>query len=147
MLLTAVVLNACQHAGDVTFPRRMNILVVHEMPTVEQTGEAVAKAFNEEFADTTRYRLRYSFGSYASYIRVNQHSYYSSQASRINSRFNAEQQQGFIPDVVVLLDDLIAQAGADSDHPWMKQKPVVCLNIMYPEWEGRLAQHKNFVVM
>lgn len=147
MLLTAVVLNACQHAGDVTFPRRMNILVVHEMPTVEQAGEAVAKAFNEEFADTTRYRLRYSFGSYASYIRVNQHSYYSSQASRINSRFNAEQQQGFIPDVVVLLDDLIAQAGADSDHPWMKQKPVVCLNIMYPEWEGRLAQHKNFVVM
>ena len=147
MLLTAVVLNACQHTGDVTFPRRMNILVVHEMPTVEQTGEAVAKAFNEEFADTTRYRLRYLFGSYASYIRVNQHSYYSSQASRLNSRFNAEQQQGFIPDVVVLLDDLIAQAGADSDHPWMKQKPVVCLNIMYPEWEGRLAQHKNFVVM
>lgn len=147
MLLTAVVLNACQHAGDVTFPRRMNILVVHEMPTVEQTGEAVAKAFNEEFADTTRYRLRYSFGSYASYIRVNQHSYYSSQASRLNARLNEEQHRGFIPDVVVLLDDLIAQAGADSDHPWMKQKPVVCLNIMYPEWEGRLAQHKNFVVM
>ena len=147
VVLTAVVFNACHHNSDVTFPHRMNILVVHEMPTIEQTGEAVAKAFSEEFADTTRYKLRFSFGSYGSYVRVNKALYYDSQASRLNARFKEEEKRGFIPDVIVLLDDIMAQSGADCVHPWMKQKPVVCLNVMYPEWEGRLAQHKNFVVM
>lgn len=147
MLLAAVALNACRHTDEETLPRRMNILVAHEMPAIEQSGEVVAKAFNKEFSDTTRYRIKCTFASIGSYVRVNKKSYYDSQASRLKARFNEEERLGFIPDVVILLDDIMAQSGADCNHPWMSEKPVLCMNVMYPEWQDRLAQHKNFVVM
>ena len=147
MLLAAVALNACRHTDEETLPRRMNILVVHEMPVIDQTAATLARDFNAEFADTTRYRLRFASASDAAYVRVNQPSYYASQASRIKARLNEAANKGFNPDLIILFGDLMAQSGADCNHQWLSEKPVLCMNVMYPEWQDRLAQHKNFVVM
>lgn len=149
LLLAIVIVGACQpQSGSDSSATRKKILVVHEMHAAEQEGKSLAKAFREELSDTARYELEFCYGAYAAFERAHHKVYYDTQKDRILSRFGAYEKVGYEPDLVILLDDLMAQSAIDcSDHPWLSQKPVLCLNVMYPEWRGRLEKMSNFVVM
>lgn len=123
------------------------VYVVYEMSYRDQEADSIIKAFTEEFSDTSRYNLIFMNGAAAAYDRLFLKKPYVSQASFLRRRFSNRDICKKDPDLVILLDDLMAQTGVDLDHPYLRDNPVLCLNVMYPEWKGRLASMKNFAVM
>ena len=121
-----------------------NILIIQDMDFREQASAIIHKAFEKEFGGHSRYNITYARGGRAPFDRVNIKVPFLSQSTRILESLVQIQQK---PDLIILLGDIMAHSGASCDHPWMREVPVLCLDVIYPEWEGRLAAHKNFVVM
>ena len=126
---------------------RKTIYVVFEVSHRDQEAKSIIKSFSEEFADTSRYNMIFFNGGASAYDRLSLHKHYVSQARFLGRRLNDKGICKTPPDLVILLDDLMAQAGVDLDHPYLRENPVLCLNVMYPEWKDSLASMKNFAVM
>lgn len=130
-----------EHSAD----EPKNILVIHEMPFLEQTSARLHKALNAEFSDSECYSITFCVGSDAAYERMLRDLYFDDQTDFILRQLQKVKTE---PDLVIVFGDLIAQTVAGMDHPWFTEKPVLCLNIKYPEWQdGRLEKRKNFTAM
>ena len=145
VLVTALASCASCKRGESYQGPRKNILVIHEMPFLEQTSARLHKALNAEFSDSECYSITFCVGSDAAYERMLRDLYFDDQTDFILRQLQKVKTE---PDLVIVFGDLIAQTVAGMDHPWFTEKPVLCLNIKYPEWQdGRLEKRKNFTAM
>ena len=145
VLVTALASCASCKRGESYQGPRKNILVIHEMPFLEQTSARLHSVMQKEFGDTSKYSLRYMVGSDAAYIRMMKSRYFDDQSAFILHELRKVKTE---PDLIIVFGDLIAQTVAGMEHPWFREKPVLCLNVKYPEWQNnRLRQRKNFAGM
>lgn len=143
LLLALLVLSTCRKEQEYSGPRK-HILVLFDFPVNEQTAIVAQRAFEEEFGDTLHYWLNFRSGVANPYDRVQFNRYFEDQSGAFVRRFNAMTNR---PDLIVLTGDLTAQTGVLCDHPWLREIPVICAHVTYPEWKGRLARRRNFVVL
>lgn len=143
LLLALLVLSTCRKEQEYSGPRK-HILVLFDFPLTDQTAIVVQRAFEEEFGDTLHYWLNFRPGVDAPYDRLQFNKYFEDQSGAFVRQFNAMTNR---PDLIVLMGDLTAQTGVLCDHPWLREIPVICAHVTYPEWKGRLARRRNFVVL
>lgn len=143
VLTLAFTLAACsRQRTDRVEPK--NILIIQEMDFREQSSIIIHEAFKKEFGGHSRYNITYARGGRSTYMRVHiKVPFHDLSTHIIESLVQIKQK----PDLIILLSDIMAHSGASCDHPWMKEVPVLCLDVIYPEWEGRLASRPNFAVM
>ena len=107
-----------------------NILIIQDMDFREQASAIIHEAFEKEFGGHSRYNITYARGGRAPFDRVNIKVPFLSQSTRILESLVQIQQK---PDLIILLGDIMAHSGASCDHPWMREVPVLCLDVIYPE--------------
>ena len=123
---------------------RKRILLMGDMPLTEQPAIVFSAAFNAEFPED-EYELLFHSGTTAAYDRVERPSYFDDMDEFMRKQFG--RHVGMRPDLIILMGDMVAHSAAMSSHPWYDEVPVLCMDVMYPEWGGALQKRKNFVVM
>ena len=143
LLLTLSSMWSCKKEEAVAEGDRPVILFFSEFHRHEQTGMTFDKAMMDEF-DESKYEVLTWSPARESFQRIYAPCYIEFQFDMFTQFIPRVQKE---PDIVVLVGDLMAQTAARYDHPWFREKPVLCIDILYPEWSGELAKHKNFVIM
>jgi len=143
IIALATLVVACHRASDVP-PQRKHVLVLSQMDKDAQIWQNVVTAFSNELADTTRYVLHFEMADDAAYHRILVPEYYHDASPYIEKVLD---DQSIKPDLIITLGDALSHSAALSHHPMLSKVPVLCLDVMNPEWKGVIRKHSNFVVM
>lgn len=144
VLFVFVLLGLCANAKK---PGKKEIVFLTVYESKTQILQQYIESAQNEFADTSRYSLHF----YAVYEYVG--NYYSKNEYARDLSHLLKRVMGFIredgykPDLFVLNQDFLCQAAARSDDPLLKSTPILCIDLMHPEWSGLLKNTPNMTVV
>ena len=142
LLMVILLLPSCKK--DVQ-KKTIAFLFPHEARS--QIWQNFVNAAKEEYSDTTRYSLHFyqcDVGPQPFFENRVYDYNFMPQVQRAMSRMRREKVE---PDLIVTYGDLIAHAAAQYDDAYLKEKPMICVAVTYPQWHDLLANMPNVVVV
>lgn len=144
VLFVFLLLGLCANAKR---PQKKEIVFLTSYESKTQILQQYIEAAQNEFADTSRYSLHF----YAVYEYVG--NYYSKNEYARDMSHLLERIMGFVredgykPDLFVLNQDFLSHTAAKSNDPLLKSTPILCIDLMYPEWNGLIENMPNMTVI
>lgn len=139
-----LLLGLCANAKK---PVKKEIVFLTPYEAKTQIIQQYIESAQNEFADTSRYRLHF----YAVYEYVGNYftkNEYARDLSHLLERIMGfVRKDGYKPDLFIINQDFLSQAVAKSDDPLLKSTPILCIDLMHPEWNGLLKNSPNITVI
>ena len=142
LLILLLILPSCKKEV-----RKMEVvfLLPHEIRS--QIWQSFVKAGMEEFSDTTRYNLHF-YQTYRGPEPFFYHPLYEQPyTSQLRNAMMRMRQEKVEPDLIITYGDYISHCIAQYDDPYLKEKPILCVGVTYPQWKDLLVNMPNVVVM
>lgn len=139
-----LLLGLCANAKK---PVKKEIVFLTPYEAKTQIIQQYIESAQNEFADTSRYRLHfYAVYEYiGNYFTKNE---YARDLSHLLERIMGfVRKDGYKPDLFIINQDFLSQAVAKSDDPLLKSTPILCIDLMHPEWNGLLKNSPNITVI
>ena len=142
LLILLLILPSCKKEV-----RKMEVvfLLPHEIRS--QIWQSFVKAGMEEFSDTTRYNLHF-YQTYRGPEPFFYHPLYEQPyTSQLRNAMMRMRQEKVEPDLIITYGDYISHCIAQYDDSYLKEKPILCVGVTYPQWKDLLVNMPNVVVM
>lgn len=142
LLILLLILPSCKKEV-----RKMEVvfLLPHEIRS--QIWQSFVKAGMEEFSDTTRYNLHF-YQTYTGPEPFFNHPLYEQPyTSQLRNAMLRMRREKVEPDLIITYGDYISHGIAQYDDSYLKEKPILCVGVTYPQWKDLLVNMPNVVVM
>lgn len=135
-------LSACNSKVE---KKEIAIIAPYERST--QIWQDFVDSAKKEFADTARYDLHF----YYVYTYVGHYwekkEYERDLSAQLARTLNLLKKEIGTPDLIIIEGDVLSHSAARLDEPLLEDTPIICTDVICPEWKDLLPLMSNVVVM
>ena len=139
-----VVLSSCE---DHSLQEKKNIVIFTHFETNTQVFKNLMQSFNDIYSDTTKYKIYAYRSSETMSTWFAEKKYFIDESKKIDSTLNMLERRRIRPDIIITYGDVISHSAALSQHYDLLRTPVLCLDVMNPEYRGLIRKRRNFTVL
>ena len=145
ILMTLFLLLGLSASAKKTQKKEVVFLMPYESKT--QILQQYIESAQKEFSDTSRYSLHF----YAVYeyigLYFDKNEYARDVTHLLERIMGFVREDGYKPDLFVVNQDILSHCLYKLDDVLLKTTPILCIDLMYPEWGGILENMPNVTVV